>query len=199
METSAGSEITANKEDADAIRFRLNRIESKDRESPDEKGRDATMTARTTRTLDLQNSVGVLLNFLSTRLTASGSATYRSRFGLGILEFRLLVMLAAEPDIPPSRICEVMGLDGGAVSRALRGMEARALVASRPDRRNPAYKLWSLTAEGARLQDAAVPISMERDAILLAGFSDEERTMLIAMLRRMLAQVDGLRDLIDQP
>jgi hypothetical protein len=40
---------------------------------------------------------------------------------------------------------------------------------------------------------------MERDAILLAGFSDEERTMLIAMLRRMLAQVDGLRDLIDQP
>nr|WP_047165514.1 MarR family winged helix-turn-helix transcriptional regulator [Sphingomonas sp. Y57] len=157
------------------------------------------MKARTTRTLDLQNSVGVLLNFLSTRLTASGSATYRRRFGLGILEFRLLVMLAAEPDIPPSRICEVMGLDGGAVSRALRGMEARGLVASRPDRRNPAYKRWSLTTEGARLQDQAVLVSMERDAILLADFTDAERTELIGLLRRMLARVDSLRDLIDRP
>lgn len=162
-------------------------------------GRELGMEGSAGRTLDLQNSVGVLLNFLSNRLTATGSATYRNRFGIGILEFRLLVMLAAEPDISPSRICEVMGLDGGAVSRALRGMEARGLVASRADQRNAAYKLWSLTREGSRLQNEAVLVSMERDAILLENFTAEERDALTAMLRRMLMQVDRLRDLVDQP
>jgi len=157
------------------------------------------MDTRATRTLDLENSAGVLLNFLSNRLTSTGSATYRSRFGIGILEFRLLVMLAAEPDTAPSRICEAMGLDGGAVSRTLRGLEGRGLVASRPDRRNPAYKLWSLTAEGVRLQDKAVPVSMQRDEILLGDFTDEERSQLITMLRRMLSRVEQLDVLARQP
>lgn len=163
------------------------------------KGRERGMEGSAERTLDLQHSVGVLLNFLSNRLTATGSATYRNRFGIGILEFRLLVMLAAEPDISPSRICEVMGLDGGAVSRALRGMETRGLVTCRSDQRNAAYKLWSLTKEGAALQDEAVLVSMERDAILLDSFTPEEREALTSMLRRMLTQVDRLRDLVDRP
>jgi DNA-binding MarR family transcriptional regulator len=145
------------------------------------------------RKLDLQRSVGVLLNFLSNRLTASGSAVYRARFGLGIIEFRLLVMLAYEPDIAPARICEVMGLDNGAVSRALRGLEKRKLVVSRADPRHPAYGLWSLSAAGAKLQDEAVLVAMERDAILLEDISEDERELFISILRRMLARVDRLR------
>lgn len=147
------------------------------------------------QTLDLGSSIGAQLTFLSNRLTATGSATYRNRFGLGILDARLLIMLGAEPDISPARICEVTGLDGGAVSRALRGLAARGLVASRPDPRNPNYKYWSLTGDGARLHGEIVLVSMARDTILLEDFSTEERALLIAMVRRMLAKVEDLRQL----
>jgi DNA-binding MarR family transcriptional regulator len=149
------------------------------------------------QTLDLGSSIGAQLTFLSNRLTATGSAAYRNRFGLGILDARLLIMLGAKPDISPGRICEVTGLDGGAVSRALRGLAARGLVASRPDPRNPHYKSWSLTSEGARLHEGIVRISMARDTILLEDFNDEERAVLIAMVRRMLAKVEDLRRLAD--
>jgi DNA-binding MarR family transcriptional regulator len=151
------------------------------------------MVGNPQRTLDLDRSVGVLINFLSNRMTSTGSAVYRSRFGLAIGEFRLLVMLACEPDISPARICQVMGLDNGAVSRALRALERRKLVVSRPDPRNPAYRMWSLTEQGAELQDKAVQVAMERDAILMADIAEDEHELLLSMLRRMLARVDALR------
>jgi len=150
------------------------------------------MKGKASRKLDLQRSVVVLLNFLSNRLTASGSAIYRAKFGLSIMEFRLLVMLASEPDIAPSRICEVMGLDMGAVSRGLRALQERKLVLNRSDARHPSYRLWSLTIAGARLQDEAVLVALERDSILLEDIAEQERDLLISILRRMLARVDGL-------
>jgi DNA-binding MarR family transcriptional regulator len=150
------------------------------------------MKGRASRKLDLQRSVVVLLNFLSNRLTASGSAIYRANFGLTIMEFRLLVMLASEPDIAPARICEVMGLDMGAVSRGLRALQKRKLVLNRPDARHPSYRIWSLTVAGARLQDEAVLVALERDSILLEDIAEQEHDVLISILRRMLARVDGL-------
>lgn len=153
------------------------------------------MDATPTRRLDLDRSVTVLLNFLSNRLTSTGSALYRSRFGLSITEFRLLVMLAVEPDIAPARICEVMGLDAGLASRSLRALERRGLVRSRADKRNPAYGRWSLTEDGAHMQDEAVEFAVQRDAILLEAINPQEQELLVSMLRRMLESVDRLRAL----
>jgi DNA-binding MarR family transcriptional regulator len=156
---------------------------------------DKTPVGVAQRKLDLESSVGVLLNFLSNRLTASGSAVYRARFDLGINEFRVLAMLAYEPGISGARVSEVMGLDVGAVSRALQSLEARRLVSCETDPRHSAYKIWSLSPEGAKLQDEAVVVSMERDAILMDGVSDRERELLVRLLRGMLTRVDRLRAL----
>lgn len=152
------------------------------------------MDPRAEHALDLQGSIGVLLTFLSNRWTASGSAAFRSRFGLGILDARLLMMLAAEPGVSPARICEAMGQDVGAVSRALRALAERGLVAGRSGGANRNHRSWSLTDEGVRLQDAIALISMQRDAALLDGIDDEDRVRLIAMMRTMLRNVAGLCD-----
>jgi len=139
--------------------------------------------------MDLDRSVSVLINFVATKLTASGSAAYRTRFGLNITEFRVLAMLAVEPDILGRRFTEVMGLDPGAASRTLKGLEARGLVVSRTDDRHPAYRRWALTAAGATLQDEAVPIALERARILLQDFNAGEEAMLVDFLRRMLKRM----------
>ena len=140
-------------------------------------------------TMDLDRSVSVLINFVATKLTSSGSAAYRARFGLNITEFRVLAMLAVEPDILGQRFCEVMGLDPGATSRTLKALEARDLVLSRPDDRHPAYRRWSLTAKGAALQDEAVPVALDRARVLLQDFSADEEAQLVMFLRRMLGRM----------
>jgi DNA-binding MarR family transcriptional regulator len=144
------------------------------------------------RRLDLETSIPVLLVFLGNRLNATGSATYRAHFGLGITEFRLLAMLAVEPNILAARICEVMGIDNGAASRALRALERRGLVEQQPDMQNRAYRRWRLTEAGIALHDEAVEIAAERERVLLSDFSAEEGAMLVGMLKRMLARTQDL-------
>lgn len=144
------------------------------------------------RRLNLQTSVPVLVVFLGNRLNATGSATYRAHFGLGITEFRILVMLAIEPDILAAQICEVMGIDNGAASRSLRSLEQRGLVEQRPDDQNKAYRRWRLTEAGAALHDEAVEIALERERVLLADFSLQERTLLIDMLNRLIGRTPDL-------
>lgn len=149
--------------------------------------------------MDLDRSVSVLINFVATKLTASGSAAYRARFGLNITEFRVLAMLAVEPDILGRRFTEVMGLDPGAASRTLRALEARCLVVSRTDDRHPAYRRWSLTVAGAALQDEAVPVAFERARILLQDFSADEEAQLVVFLRRMLRRMPDISALNGDP
>ena len=149
--------------------------------------------------MDLDQSVSVLINFIATKLTASGSAAYRARFDLNITEFRVLAMLAVEPDILGRRFTEVMGLDPGATSRTLKALEARGLVTGRADDRHPAYRRWSLTAAGAALQDRAVPVALERARVLLQDFSAEEEAQLVDFLRRMLRRMPDVSALSGGP
>lgn len=142
--------------------------------------------------LNLDRSLPVLLTFVANRLNATGSATYRALFGVGITEVRLLIMLAVEPDIHAARICEVMGIDGGAASRTLRDLERRGLVRHRRDDQNRAYRRWSLTPAGERLHDQAVLVSKQREDILIATMTQAEQDLLIDLLKRMLAKTGAL-------
>jgi DNA-binding MarR family transcriptional regulator len=149
--------------------------------------------------LNLDRSLPVLLTFLANRLNATGSATYRALFGVGITEVRLLIMLAVEPDIHAARICEVMGIDGGAASRTLRDLERRGLVSHRRDDHNRAYRRWSLTAAGETLHDEAVLISKQREDILTATMTPAEQDLLIGLLKRMLGETDTLATVAQRP
>lgn len=142
--------------------------------------------------IDLNRSVPVLLAWLGNKLTASGSAHYRKHFGLSITEFRIIAMLAEEPDITGRRFCEVIGIDPGAASRALNALKDRQLVSNRPDPANPAYRRWSLTPAGIALFDRALPIARERSRILLQDISDQEHALLLDLLHRMLGRTDAL-------
>ncbi|MES2495721.1 MAG: MarR family winged helix-turn-helix transcriptional regulator [Pseudomonadota bacterium] len=147
--------------------------------------------------LGLEDSALVLLVWLGNKLTASGSATYRRHFGISITEFRIIALLAEEPDITGQRFCEVIGIDPGAASRALNALKARKLVANRADDANPAYRRWSLTSEGTALFDRTLPFARERSRILLEGIAEDQRAVLLDLLHRMLGRTDALFALAD--
>lgn len=136
-------------------------------------------------TMDLDRYVPALLNFISNRLTTSGSDTYRRKFGLGIMEFRIMAMLSIEPDISGARIAEVIHLDGAAVSRTLQALKERGLV--RIDQGQGRSRLAALTGKGRKLYGQAWLIGQERERRLVAGFSEEELDTLTGYLRRLLA------------
>ena len=139
--------------------------------------------------LDLARYVPGLLNFLSNKLSAGASACYRKHFGVGVVEWRMLSMLAVENGITANRISQVIGLDKSAVSRALQQLAGAGFVRMEVDERDARRYTVSLTAEGEALQDRILAAALEREKRLLADLSPEEVDTLINLLGRLHAQV----------
>jgi DNA-binding MarR family transcriptional regulator len=149
---------------------------------------------RSARALDMSAFVPAALTFLAQKISTSASAIYRPRYGVGITDWRVMALLAAEPWIAPVRISEATGLDKAAVSRSLRDLAARGLVEIGDRGENRRRLPVALTRKGLTIHDELVKIALAREALLLEGFSPKERTTLQDLLARMQRQVDALDD-----
>jgi DNA-binding MarR family transcriptional regulator len=139
--------------------------------------------------LDLERYVPGLLVFLSNKLASGASTVYRRLFGIGITEWRVISMLAVEPNITAQRICQVIGLDKAIVSRTIRTLEEQSYVSAHPDKTHGRRITLALTAKGWHLHDEVYKVAIERERILLGDLSDAERERLILLLRNLLNRV----------
>ncbi|WP_409489206.1 MarR family winged helix-turn-helix transcriptional regulator [Pseudomonas promysalinigenes] len=144
--------------------------------------------------LDLARYVPGLITFLSNKLAAGASQCYRKHFGIGVVEWRMLSMLAVENNITANRICQVIGLDKSAVSRALQSLEAAGYVNSAIDARDARRNTVSLTSSGRELHDRVLKVALERERRLLSGLSGKEVDTLIQLLGRLQTQAYSVND-----
>ncbi|WP_076858412.1 MarR family winged helix-turn-helix transcriptional regulator [Bradyrhizobium mercantei] len=142
--------------------------------------------------LDLDRHIPVLLVFLSNKFTNGTSQIYRRHFGVGVIEWRCMALLIVEPWISPNRICQVIGLDKAAVSRAIRTLEESGLVRVRSNSQRSRFLEVALTEKGAALHDRIVQVAFERERRLTADLGPEEREVLIRALKKMLARIDSV-------
>ncbi|MFA7822941.1 MarR family winged helix-turn-helix transcriptional regulator [Aeromonas dhakensis] len=142
-----------------------------------------------TSQLNLARYVPGLLTFLANKLATGASQCYRKHFGIGVVEWRMLSMLAVENGITANRICQVIGLDKSAVSRSLQALEASGYVGSRVDPGDARRNTVSLTEAGRALHDRVLQVALERERRLLTGLSPEEVDTLIELLGRLHGQV----------
>lgn len=133
----------------------------------------------------LERYVPAFITFIANKWSRSSSSFYRRHFGIGMVEWRLMVLLAIEPWITAARADAVIGMDKAAVSRSVRELEKRGLVALRPNEVDPRRREMALTAEGRRLHDRVAVVALERERRLLACLSADEREVLIGMLDRI--------------
>lgn len=135
---------------------------------------------------------------MANRIQSTGQASYRKWYGLGISEFRLLVVIGNEPGATGARINEVIGLDVGAISRILRRMKADELVFREEHPRHPSYRCWNLTEKGADLHDRIRIMTDQREAAILTGFSKAETLQLLSYLHRLLDNTGKLEQINEQ-
>ncbi len=118
-------------------------------------------------TLDLDRYVPAIITFIANKLSNSATAFYQRQFGVNVTEWRIMSLLAIEPGIPASRICQVIGFDKGPVSRTLAGLEKRGLVSIRTDPNDGRTHSISLTAKGRATHDKVIVAALERERRLL--------------------------------
>ncbi len=141
--------------------------------------------------LDFDSSVAFLLTSLANKLSITASRRLRRRLQVGLMEWRCLVLLAVEGQATPARIAQVAGVDKSVVSRSVSALERRGLVrvSASPAGRQTRIEL---TPAGLALHDRGIPDAFERESELLTGLSDAEQVTLIALLKRLTANVPRL-------
>jgi DNA-binding MarR family transcriptional regulator len=144
--------------------------------------------------LDLDQHSPAQLTYLANRLAVGANALYREKFGVGVTEWRIMSLLAAEAPIPAARVCQVLGLDKGPVSRCLAGMEQAGHVRVKPDRDDARRRPVALTGPGRRLHDRIIKLELAREEKLMTGLKPAERKSLLNLLTRLRANLATLAE-----
>lgn len=141
--------------------------------------------------LNLNQYIPGLLLWLSNKVASSASSLYHEKFGVGVTEWRLLAYFKIYPWSTASKACELMGLDKGAVSRALGTLVAQGYLESRPQGRRKIE--YIVTRKGNKLHDAIYKCAMAREEALLEGMTAEERQTLVRLFRHMLNNLEKVQ------
>jgi DNA-binding MarR family transcriptional regulator len=127
--------------------------------------------------------------FLPYRLAVAAAAVsdrfarrYSRQFGISIPEWRVLAVLGSFGTTHATRLVALTKMDKVKVSRAVAGLEGAGLLRRKPDPADARRALLALTAKGARLYAAIVPLAEGMQAELLAALPAEARAGLDAAL-----------------
>ena len=138
-------------------------------------------------TLSFSRSPTVQLVFAANRFTRSSARLFEQRFGIGAMDWRMLVMLTREPGSTVSHAGRVIGIDKAAVSRSLGRIRDKGLAVQSAEQGG-----WVLTQEGQALHDAVLKVALERQQKLLAGLSREDVETFTRCLGMFLSNLDTL-------
>jgi DNA-binding MarR family transcriptional regulator len=113
------------------------------------------------------------------------ATAYRNLFGLSVAEWRLVTVLAERGQATQAQLATATRMDKLTVSRAAIALVDRGLVerAGNPDDKRS--NILTLSASGRDLYAQVAPKALALEKQLLAGFSSEERGLLVAMLARL--------------
>ncbi len=133
----------------------------------------------------------------------SALAADYARWGLDAGSFDVLFTLVrsgAPYALSPSSLTRSSMVSSAAVAQRLNRLVAAGLVARGPDTKDGRGTIVTLTPEGKKLADRALPSHLESEEQFLAPLNDQERTQLVGLLDRILrVRTDSDQEAIDSP
>ncbi len=139
--------------------------------------------------INVDNYVPYFLAAINNALSRGASQEYIECFDIGIVEWRIVSMLAIEPKIPASRICEVIALDKSSVSRGLKSLLAKGHLHHAEPGRDVRRRIWWLNDSGYALHDRILTQALEREQKLLSGIDGADLEIALRVMRQMRQNV----------
>jgi DNA-binding MarR family transcriptional regulator len=143
--------------------------------------------------LDRRTSITFFVIAIANKIVASASQSYMRHYRIGIMEWRVMALLAAESGITAKDITVLSGVTAGSVSRAIRSLRKRGHVRVKIDSTDNRRSLLVLTRSGRALHDRVILSSLQREKLLLSEFSRSEYRALLGYLKRLSANVSRVR------
>ena len=134
--------------------------------------------------------VAVLITTVAMRLTRGSTHFYRTRWDIGMAEWRVLLVLERSDALNAGALAVAAGLDKAAVSRTLAALETRKLVALERTHSRGRAVFARLTADGHTLCRDVLRASRRRQQTLFTVFPQADAEALIETLQRFAKALD---------
>jgi DNA-binding MarR family transcriptional regulator len=132
------------------------------------------------------------LSTVSDRSIRAAAKVFSREFGIGITEWRILVMLNIKNPARPNDFLEFTGVDKSNVSRALSRLRKDGYILITQDPEDPRLNLVEITESGHAVQERTSDIALSHERVILDGFDKDEKQQLLSLLGRLLANSEKL-------
>ncbi len=131
------------------------------------------------------NTIGYLLQHLSTTLARQSEQVLMERLGLGYSQFKILMALQWSPNVQQNHIADVLGQTEASISRQVKIMHKRGLLETKISPENRRQHITTPTRKGERLTEEAVNVLNIYHAPMFDLLSEKQRRQLQEMLITM--------------
>ena len=120
------------------------------------------------------------------------------QFGMGRSDFGVLEALLHRGPLNPKQLGEKVLLTSGSITAAVDRLEARGFVQRQDDKQDRRARIVRLTPAGRRLIEQAFAQHRAEMEEALAGFSKEDRRVLLPLLRRLGRAAEASTEMMNE-
>lgn len=142
--------------------------------------------AATLGDLPLQQYLTYRLARVQAKLNAQGARLLQEAVGLTLAQWRVVALVGAAGTTRLSELARKAALDKGLLSRNVKALIARGLIVAQQDEVDHRVQHLTLTPEGKKVFERALPITRKRQEWLREDLSEEE----IRLFRKVLDKLE---------
>lgn len=135
---------------------------------------DLAPTDATFGDLPLHQYLTYRLSRVQAKLNAQGARVLHEAVGLTLSQWRVIALVGAAGQTRLSVLAREAALDKGLLSRNVKSLIAQGLILARQDDIDHRIQHLSLSAEGKRVFERALPVTRMRQEWLRADLTEEE-------------------------
>lgn len=123
-------------------------------------------------------TLGYLLTHTATILLRQSDQVLQERLGIGISQYRILMMLQRNPNVQQRKLAESLGQTEASISRQIKLLCEKSLLTIRVNPKSRREHITVPTAKGIKLTDAATEVLEKYHEPMLNLISEKQRQQL---------------------
>jgi DNA-binding MarR family transcriptional regulator len=134
---------------------------------------------------DPTSNIGYLLQHLSSVLAKQSDQVLSERLGIGLSQYKILLVLQVNPRTRQRHIAERLGQTEASISRQISIMHDKNLLHTTINPNNRREHLTTPTAKGQRLLEESLNVLNVYHGPMFEALSEKQREQLLEILGRM--------------
>jgi len=128
-------------------------------------------------------TIGYLLQHTASILTRQSDQVLQERLGIGMSQYKLLMMLQKSPNVQQRRLAECLGQTEASISRQIKLLCEKGMMTIKVNPKSRREHITVLTPKGNKMTDAANDVLEQYHGPILDKLSEKQQQQLIETLK----------------